>query len=118
MANPSNAIPPKVGFPQAFGNTPYQHASQFPQYAHPATAAQPQPSGVVRANPFQPPPGVTQFPSPPSLPQQSQAVNGLPQEVGVSAFLFGLLFLFYIIDSTTLIISKNKASTRGQFSCG
>ncbi|EYC40975.1 hypothetical protein Y032_0587g344 [Ancylostoma ceylanicum] len=80
MANPSNAIPPKVGFPQAFGNSPYQHASQFPQYAHPATAAQPQPSGVVRANPFQPPPGVTQFPSPPSLPQQSQAVNGLPQE--------------------------------------
>ncbi|KIH59608.1 Sec23/Sec24 zinc finger [Ancylostoma duodenale] len=80
MANPSNAIPPKVGFPQAFGNTPYQHASQFPQYAHPATAAQPQPSGVVRANPFQPPPAMTQFPSPPSLPQQSQAVNGLPQE--------------------------------------
>ncbi|KAL6739239.1 hypothetical protein Aduo_012715 [Ancylostoma duodenale] len=82
MANPSNAIPPKVGFPQAFGNTPYQHASQFPQYAHPATAAQPQPSGVVRANPFQPPPAMTQFSSPPSLPQQSQAVNGLPQEVG------------------------------------
>lgn len=53
-------------------------------------------SGVVRANPFQPPPATTQFPS--SLPQQSQAVNGLPQEFGVSATLLGCFFFKYSIQ--------------------
>ncbi|KAK6747569.1 hypothetical protein RB195_000642 [Necator americanus] len=84
MANPSSAIPQKVGFPQAFSSTPYQHASQFPQYAQPTSSVQPQ-IGVTRGNPFQPFPGVQQFPSVPNMPHHAPTINGLPQDGNFAA---------------------------------
>ncbi|KAK5972298.1 hypothetical protein GCK32_001629 [Trichostrongylus colubriformis] len=90
MANPSNAIPQKVGFPQAFGSTPYQHAAQFPQFGQSqASVTNPRineaPRSAFQVPPMSTiPPGVPQFPAMSSQTSNTQMVNGFPQNRNVA----------------------------------
>uniref|UniRef100_A0A7I4YP46 Protein transport protein Sec24A n=1 Tax=Haemonchus contortus TaxID=6289 RepID=A0A7I4YP46_HAECO len=90
MANPSSFIPQKVGFPQAFGSTPYQHTAQFSQFGQPqAPTTNPRTNEVPRSA-FQVPPtstapsGFPQFPTTPNYTPNTQMVNGFPQNKNVA----------------------------------
>ncbi|KAJ1352255.1 hypothetical protein KIN20_008550 [Parelaphostrongylus tenuis] len=79
MANPSN-VTQKVGFPQAFGGTPYQHTPQFQQYGRDHSASDsPHVSNAAKSTLFQAPVGIPPFPSVPSSTVSSSIVNGFSQ---------------------------------------